>query len=86
MSTQLTEEDLARLMRERKYEEVEQARLDGRLDTLQGVPSEIVALQEKAKGTEQLTRDDVRRLLELNNHELIVAADKAGRITYTERE
>ena len=86
MSNQLTEEDLARLMRERKYEEVEQARLDGRLDTLQGVPSDIVALQEKAKGTAQLTREDVRKLLELKKHDLIVAADKAGRITYTERE
>lgn len=86
MTNQLTEEDVARLMRERQYQEVEQARLDGRLDTLQGVPSEIVALQEKAKGNEQLTRDDVRKLLALNKHELIIAADSAGRITYTEGE
>jgi hypothetical protein len=83
MTTQLTGEDVAQLRRERKDKEINQARLDGRLDILLGVPRDTVALHEKARSIQQLTEDDVSKLFKNKDYELIVAANEAGRITYT---
>ena len=82
METQLTAEDVKQMRLERRDAEIVQAHTDGRLDELLGVSSATTALHEKVRGTEQLTRADVKALYALREYESIVEADASGRITY----
>ena len=74
--TQLTAADLAGM----EPEAIEQARHAGRLDTLLGVPQAEQDVIAKARGDQRLSMDDVRHLSRLGHHDLITAANAAGRI------
>jgi hypothetical protein len=85
MTHQLTTDDLSRLTKERKYHEIEQARMDGRLDRVLGVPEEQIALLDNARsGT--IDAADAAALNRLGRHDLVDAAREAGRITYPTQE
>jgi len=80
--TQLTAADVKKLYAEKKYDEIEAARKDGRLAKVLGQPADVVALLDKARGTDPLTADDVHGLTRLGEHELIVAANRDGRLDH----
>ena len=86
METQLTAEDVRQMRLERRDAEIVTAHNEGRLDELLGVSSATTALYEKVRGTEQLTKQDVKALYALREFSTIVAADAAGRINYEEKE
>ena len=62
-------------------EQIEAARLDGRLDRVLGIPDHVIALTEKAR-TGRIDTDDARTLLALGRHDLIDAARVDDRIDY----
>jgi len=80
--TQLTAEDVKKLYAEKKYDEIEAARRDGRLGVVLGQDPAEVSLLERARGTGPLTAADVHGLSELGEHELIDQARRSGRLTY----
>jgi hypothetical protein len=81
VTAQLTAADLTRLTAERKHNEIEQARTEGRLDALLGVPPEQIALLDRARnGRVDVT--DVQALAALRRHDLIDEARATDRITY----
>ena len=83
--TQLTAEDVKRLGAERKYDDIEQARTDGRLDELLGISSTESALNFKVNHTtDQLTQKDVKDLYKRRQYAEIVKAESDGRINYIE--
>ena len=78
--TQLTTEDVKKLYAERRYDEIEAARKEGRLGLVLGQDPADVALLERARGTGPLTADDVHELTRLGEHQLIVNANRDGRL------
>jgi hypothetical protein len=66
-------------------EQIETARLDGRLDRVLGVPDHVIALAAKAR-TERIDAADVRALAALGRHDLIEAARTDDRIDYPNQE
>ena len=80
---QLTSADVSRLTKERKYDEIEAARQDGRLALLLGTPQEEVDLIAKAL-TERIDLADVQALTAIGRPDLINAAREADRINYQE--
>lgn len=85
MSTQLTADQVHQMYRERRYEEIDAARTEGRLALVLGTPPEEVALIDRAEFS-TLTRADVQALAALNRHDLIETARTAGRIQYDDTE
>ena len=77
---QLTAADVQNLTASRKYDEIEQARQEGRLASLFGTPAEDVDLLDRARhGTDPLTRDDLARLNSIGHSDLVLDAYRAGR-------
>lgn len=66
-------------------EQIVQAKREGRLNALLGMPPADVALLDQAT-TAPLTRDDIAALARLNRHDLIVAAQHDNRITTKENQ
>lgn len=84
MTEQLTEADVKRLYADRRYDEIEEARLAGRLDLFLGAEPEDVALLKRTRhGTDPLTREDLARLNQMGEHDLVLAAHQAGRTPAT---
>lgn len=80
MTTQLTRDDLDAM----NPQQIEAARVAGRLATILGSPPADAAMLDRATGT--LTPQDVRDLAALGRHDLIEQARTDNRITYTESE
>lgn len=76
--TQLTRADLAGM----PPDQIEAARLAGRLDALLGIPEDERDALAAARGEGPLTREHVRTLWRTGRHDHIEAARAAGRITY----
>jgi hypothetical protein len=76
-ASQFTAADLATM----DPDQINAARMAGRLDRLLGVPDEQIALLSRAR-TGRIDVDDIRALGAINRHDLINDAREAGRITY----
>jgi hypothetical protein len=66
-------------------DEINAARMAGRLDRLLGVPDEQIALTTKAR-TGRIDADDARALAELGRYDLIEQAHAENRINYPNSE
>lgn len=73
MNDQLTAEDVSRLYAARRYDEIEQARLDGRLNVLMGGTPPLDT-------DRQLTEADVKRLYAGRAYDQIETARQQGRL------
>ncbi len=78
-SDQLTRADLAQL----SAEQIEEARVNGRLAHLLGAPETDTELVRRAK-TEVIGRSDIKALFALGQHDLIEEARATNRINYEE--
>jgi len=75
---QLTRDALAGM----SPEQIEAARLAGRLDALMGAPAELVEARRLARNLEPVTREQVRLLMRARDHDLVSAYSKfTDRIT-----
>lgn len=78
---QLTEADVKRLFAERKFDEIEAARAEGRLDLVLGVPpAQVAALERGRNGTP--TAEDITTLSRMGRHDLIDEARRDGRLDH----
>jgi hypothetical protein len=77
MTAQITRDDLKSMT----PQEIEQARVDGRLDRILGLPEDEIEAKTRARGNAPLTTEDVKILSRYRHHDLITAAHTAGRIT-----
>jgi len=67
-------------------DQIEAARLAGRLDDLLGIPRDEHDALAAARGDAPLNLEHVRHLARLGHHDQIEAARAAGRITYSTTE
>ncbi len=74
---QITAEQLTALTKARRHNEIEQLRIDGRLDNLLGVEHH----PDDARPGEQIGREQVRRMFAARRFEEIEAARQAGLLT-----
>ncbi len=74
-TTQLTQADVDRMRREGRNADIVQAKNDGRLNELFGLPAPI-----DIAGERQLTEGDVQQLYDEGRYEDIIAARDAGRL------
>ena len=79
MTDQLTRADLAGM----PPDQIEAARLAGRLDAVLGIPEDERGALAAARGEGPLTLEHIRTLARTGRHDHIEAARTAGRITYT---
>jgi hypothetical protein len=83
---QLSREDVQRLAQQGKHDEIEKARVEGRLARILGVPEDDVALVDRATyTTEPLSREDLHRLNQLGKHDLVLEAFRDGRTNNQEK-
>ena len=80
MSNQLDHMELELMRRQGRNDEIEQARKDGRLARLLGVPEADIDLLERARGNGRLSTDDLQRLLKLKEYDVITRANAEDRI------
>lgn len=76
MTDQLTDADLEHMA----PDDIVQAKADGRLDTLLGIPQDEHDVIAKARAGERLDLDDVANLARLGHPELVAAARAANLI------
>lgn len=79
---QVTPADLERMYAAKQYNQIEQARLDGRLSTLMGVPEPERDALDHARAGGNLTPAQVHTLYNARRYDDIEQATREGRIIY----
>jgi hypothetical protein len=79
---QVTLTDLEQMYAAKKYDQIEQARLDGRLNTIMGVPQPEREALEHAQSGGNLSAAQVHELYSARRYDVIEQAAREGRIIY----
>lgn len=81
MAGQLSHADVTRLHAEKRYDEITNAKSEGRLAQVLGASQDEIALLDRA-ATERLSRQDVKQLFAMHRYDLIEQARAEGRVDY----